>query len=129
MRNVSFLLKFSVGLTLSYESFLLDMFFGVGGIGLEIAGFVMLLKYIRDPSYDDLQKWIKNLPNTKKYEDVWKHQNAYMKFEAMHEGDEIRFIKPQQFVKFWNNRKNLGIYFVIAGLSGQIVQILSAYLF
>lgn len=114
---------------MSYESFLIDMFFGVGGIGLEIAGFVMLLKYIRQPSYDDLQKWLKNLPHTKKYEKVWRHQDAYMKFEAMHEGDEIKFIKPRQFVKFWNNRKNLGIYFVIAGLSGQIIQISSLYLF
>ncbi len=114
---------------MSYEFFLLDMVFGVGGISLEIAGFVLLLKYLRDSSYEDLQKWIKNLPKTKKYEDVWRHQHAYRKIEALHEGDEIRFIKPPQFVKFWNNRKNLGIYFVIAGLSGQLVQISSMYLF
>lgn len=114
---------------MAYEFFLLDMFFGVGGIGLEIVGFVMLLKYLRQPSYDDLQKWIKNLPHTKKYENVWRDQHAYRKIEALHEGDEIGFTKPHQFSKFWNNRKNLGIYFVIAGLLGQIVQISSLYLF
>ncbi len=114
---------------LSFESFLVDTFFGVGGIGLEIVGFVLLLKYLRQSSYDDLEKWIKNLPKTKKYENVWRHQDAYRKMEGLQEGDELRFIKPSQFVKFWNGRKNLGIYFVIAGLSGQIVQILSTYLF
>ncbi len=114
---------------LSYEFFFLDMFFGVGGIGLEIAGFVMLLKHLRDPRYDDLKKWIKNLPKTKKYENIWRDQHAYRKMEGLQEGDEIRFTKPAQFVKFWNDRKNLGIYFVIAGLLGQTIQISSAYFF
>ncbi len=105
------------------------MFFGVGGISLEIAGFVMLLKYLRQPTENDLDSWIKKLPKTKENEDIWREPMAYRKFEALHEGDSPRIMSPTKFMKFWNYRKKIGIYFVIAGLSSQIIQISLTYIF
>lgn len=105
------------------------MLFGVGGIGLEIIGFVILLKYTREPNYDDLEKWIKNLPHNTKYEDIVRHNLYYRKIESLHDGDPIKFRKPDLFAKFWNGRKNFGIYMVIFGLFGQLIQISLSYLF
>lgn len=77
--------------------------FSLVGIILEIIGFILLLKYYDPPNQTQYLNWMTK--NAQKY--------------------EKKKITPtiELMISNWKFRKQLGIYFVIFGLFGQILQI------
>ena len=92
------------------------------GIILEIGGFILLLKFTRTPNYRDFSKWLEK-SSKKKFKDIDRNPMNYQILEGRTEHDPVRFTPPEEFTKFWDEGKKLGIMLVILGLSFQIIQI------
>lgn len=108
------------------EPVLLIDLWALGGIGLEIFGFLWLLKYSQNPTLKDWKNWL----TRNGYEENWKAKKGdnYLEMTVNHVEGHRTFglptlVKPE-FVNMWLTRKNQAIIFVMIGLSGQFIQVL-----
>jgi len=100
------------------------------GIGIEILGFILLIKFLRRPTWTEYKKWLDNIPEHKKTEKFWKNTTIYHDVQKISEediasGDNVNI----GFLDYWKSRRELGISFVIIGLVFQMMQIIFPYIF
>ena len=109
--------------------------YAIGGIVLEMVGFLFILRFWKHPtesglkSWKRFQKWYKLFFGKEKYE---KRIKDTLVFKGLDEDIRTPRIStsgldpkvPEKFPPFWKHMKWLGFIFVIIGLSLQIVQML-----
>jgi len=105
--------------------------FALFGIGLEIWGFIWILKYNRIQKASDLQSWAIK----KGYSDQWLweiHRDRPMILDndleiemitEKNKGGEVWSV-PTDFYNFCESRRKWSIVLVVIGLSGQFLQVL-----
>lgn len=99
-------------------------YIAIAGIGLEIFGFTWLLKYLRSPTWSEHKKWIDRIPEHKKTEEFWANTTVYHDVRKITEEEKTMADNVNiGFLKYWQYRKEIGIFFVIIGLALQIIQI------
>ena len=109
--------------------------FALFGIGLEIWGFIWILKYNRIQKASDLQTWaIRN-----GYSEKWLWEIQRERHMIIDDDLEVKMITeknkggevwsvPENFYNYCESRRKWSIVLVVIGLTGQMLQILSVYI-
>lgn len=101
----------------------LDML-AIVGIGIEAGGFVVLLKYLRSPTWTEHKKWIDSVPDEKKTQEFWQNTTVYHDVRKITKEENMMADNVNVgFLEHWQKRRRFGIFMVIFGLVCQIFQL------
>jgi len=104
--------------------------FALVGLGLEIWGFIWILKYNRIQRASDLEKWaLRNGYSENMWNEIPRERDMILDNDVEISGEMNirgeRWSVPNDFYNYSESRRKWGIGLVVIGLGGQIIQVLS----